>query len=227
MGKKAIATRLVNFWAFNYERFNAPPPPSQVSDENSADSEEGVISDTDTDTKEDIFSDACNADLEAEFEQFCGMAPLDFEFYVNSAADFFANPASITVFAFKGGTSMFSIEIDNLVSTGLDMKQEVMSHIRYFAEKKGNINTMTINDFLLTNGSMVIPDNEVVNGHLVREVYLVLRLSGGAPTHGVIKTIVKSKASNKTTQLDASKFQNAGLQLTTSSLSSTGFLWRP
>ena len=206
-GKKAIATRLVNFWAFNYERFNAPP--SEVSDENSADSEEGVIPDTDTDTEEDIFSDTCNADLEAEFEQFCGMVPLDFEFYVNSAADFFANPVSVTVFTFKGDASMFSIEIDNLVSTGLDMKQEVLRHIRYFAEKKGNTNTMTVDDFLLTNGSMVIPDNEVVNGDFVREVYLVLRLRGGAPTHGVIKTIVKSKTSDKTTQLDASKFQNA------------------
>lgn len=83
-------------------------------------------------------------------------------------------------------------------------------NVKFCAQKHGNENALALDSFILTHGIKTIEDNKVVNCHETANVYVVLCLKGGAPT-GVIKTIIKSKTSDKTSHADMPKFQNAFL----------------
>ena len=112
----------------------------------------------------------------------------------------------IKVFTFKGNAPMFSVTADHLSTTGLELKQEVLRHVKFFSEKHEN--AWALDTFILTDGMKTVEDDKVINYHVTKNVYVVLCLKGGAPA-GVIKSIVKSKVSDKTTQADMLKFQGA------------------
>eukprot|EP00438_Fugacium_kawagutii_P020807 Skav218841 [mRNA] locus=scaffold3958:8826:10355:- [translate_table: standard] len=210
-GKSRIATRTLGSWQWHYARFVEEHVENKAeSEEETAetDSEDGTIPVLDDESDYSDGEDIDDDDIAKLIEQFDNITPEDFKFYTKSPVDFFKHPMDIKVFTFKGNAPMFSVTADHLATTGLELKQEVLRHVKFFAKKHGNENAWALDSFILTDGIKTIEDNKVINCHVTENVYVVLCLKGGAPA-GVIKTIVKSKTSDKTSQADLLKFQGA------------------
>lgn len=138
------------------------------------------------------------------FDFFLGMTPEQFDFFLRDESHFFTNPREIAIFLGKThGKHLFNITVEKWVTTTEMAKVEVMRHINFLA-KDTNHETITIDDFMLSDGHNMLKDNvPILTG--VSTLYIVLRLRGGAlGVKRLEKTKSKSKVADTTKALQAS-----------------------
>ena len=166
-GKKLIVERLLSFWNFNYERFNA-------NRGNIAAEPVEMLTDDEDENQSDS-----GDDFTFSIEDYLGLADEEVSqqmlFDLSSPADFYDNPRRVEVRALKEDTVLMTVFVDGECTTVAEVKRSIEDKISILSKEE---NRLTADDFILSNGIELMADCHNVPIYQT-QVYILLRFRGG------------------------------------------------